>query len=116
MRVRERKEIQILLREAKMKLEECRGLCHRCENRVRFIESDGAWQPRMECGDIKHSSCSCYAYLPVKPIILRKSPGDTRQFGYRTAPAGIGEYDLKVKTLPRKRGKAIQWVRYWEVK
>jgi hypothetical protein len=48
------------------------GLCYRCEHRARFLESDGVFRPRCECGDIDKSSNYCYMYQPVQPVIIGK--------------------------------------------
>jgi len=55
-----------------------KGLCWRCEHRILNIESDGQYQPRCECGDRNHSSCSCYMYRPVRPVALSRNEGDKR--------------------------------------
>ena len=52
------------------------GLCFRCEKRARFLE--GGSQPRCECGDIKSSVFSCYAYRPVSPHAMESNEGDER--------------------------------------
>jgi hypothetical protein len=54
------------------------GLCYRCEKRVRFLETKGQERPRYECGDIEHSSCGCYAFEPVKPVVMQRNKGDKR--------------------------------------
>lgn len=75
-----------------------KGICHRCEYRVRNIE-DGS-QPRMECGDKDLSKVGCYMYRPVSPVVLEPDKGEKRSM---TAPTmirgrshgiGIAEVDL----------------------
>ena len=99
----------------KPKLEQYRprGLCFRCENRARNLETEGRHQPRRECGSTKMSVHTCYAYRPVKPVVLRKAKGDRRVFGYRTEATALPEGRLFAIPLARKRGAPIQWVRVW---
>jgi len=51
-------------------------LCTRCEHRAAFYEI--ATGPRYECQDITTSVISCYMYLPVRPVVLKKLKGDKR--------------------------------------
>ena len=86
-------------------LNEFKGLCQRCEHRVRFLEH--GIRPRMECGIVPRecrvcrdktmqerracthcngsgysmgmSSGSCYMYRPVRPVVLQRTdPDDPR--------------------------------------
>ncbi len=78
------------------------GLCHRCDRRAVFHEK--GIRPRYECGTTS-SVFSCYMYAPVRPLVLRRTKGDRRNFMYRESPAGLlNGYYLKwvVKSGPKK--------------
>lgn len=55
---------------------EYHGLCHRCENRVKYIETGHG--PRYECQQTTSAVVSCYCYRPVLPVVLRVNDGDDR--------------------------------------
>lgn len=52
------------------------GLCYYCQRRIDFIEKKKEF--RYECSCIEKSVGSCYGYVPVIPIITKKSKGDPR--------------------------------------
>jgi len=49
------------------------ALCYRCEKRARYLEDGHA--PRCECADVNRAVYCCYAYRPVKPVVLARAPG-----------------------------------------
>ena len=88
------------------------GLCHRCENRVRFYETGHG--PRCECGmGPKFSTSSCYAYRPVTPLIMRRSPGDLRNFGFRSTAVGLAKGQLETCNPQRSNQGPCLWIRYF---
>jgi len=64
-------------------------LCWRCEVRAAYCQAEAEKKgsghaPRYECGDIKGSQATCYAFRPVRPIVTVESklPSDKRfRFG-----------------------------------
>lgn len=89
-------------------------LCFRCERRAGFLET--GMGPRAQCKD-EGAIGNCYAYLPVKPIVLKKAKGDRRPVGVpilifaRVERHKLADVDLRV--LTKSRGK---FVFYWEPK
>lgn len=56
-------------------------LCFRCQHRVENLETGNnpfGGGPRFECGLITESISSCYCFLPVKPVVVKKNKGDKR--------------------------------------
>lgn len=53
-----------------------KGICHRCEWRVQFIEIGHA--PCCECGQITTSKIGCYMYKPVSSVVLAVDKGEKR--------------------------------------
>ena len=53
-----------------------KGICHRCEYRVQYIEQGHA--PRFECGEISLSKYGCYMYRPVSPVVLAQDKHEKR--------------------------------------
>lgn len=66
------------------------GLCHRCEHRARAMEGNGAL--RHECGQSGQSVVSCYAYQPVRPVVLRRNENDERLLNAPTALRGRSHF------------------------
>lgn len=82
-------------------------------------------KPRMQCGDINHSSISCYFYRPVKPLVIVKEQDDPRpQFAgivsARSEPVGIAECRLvasvnsdELRLTASRSGEGT--VLYWDI-
>jgi hypothetical protein len=87
------------------------GLCFRCEERAKFLETGHG--SRCECGDIQVAVCSCYCYSPVKPVVMAVNKGDKRpqfagwMFSSRSHFVRIPELDLELKKF--KDGSMIYW-------
>jgi hypothetical protein len=90
---------------------ENKGLCFRCEYRAQFLEEEHA--PRFECGQINNTYVGCYAYKPVKPIILKKRKGDKRpQFaghGFSARSEYGGEPEMELNLSKNKKGSILYW-------
>jgi hypothetical protein len=86
-------------------------LCYRCEHRARYHETGHG--PRCECGDTNSATCGCYMYAPVAPLVLRRSKGDRRRFGYRTQAVSVAatkQVSVAMSGSPKSKGPAT-WVR-----
>jgi hypothetical protein len=87
------------------------GLCYRCDYRAVYLETKQG--PRSECKD-KGAVCSCYMYMPVKPVELRPNENDNRPMfsgailSARAKGVRIAEVELKLKKY--KRESVIYWV------
>ena len=89
------------------------GLCFRCEHRAEFLEDK--IRLRSQCGDTGKAVCSCYAYKPVKPLIIKRDRTDKVRpviFGgsvlsSRVETVGIKELGLYVKKC--KEGYLVYW-------
>jgi len=96
------------------------GLCFRCENRARFLESSRQGdpdRPRFQCGDPTYSAHSCYMFQPVKPVVTW--PNDPKDKRPRFAPAIISSREAAA-VIPKCRLKIKRYgkkgaVLYWEV-
>lgn len=53
-------------------------LCYRCEHRAVFCEL--GYGPRYECQQ-PGAVVGCYAYRPVRPVVLKRDKGDRRLIG-----------------------------------
>lgn len=97
-----------------MKTDSETRLCFRCERRAEFLETGRG--PRHECKQADAVG-NCYAYLPVKPLVMKRPKGERRPVGgpmllsARIGRVKIADVDLKI--VPKNRGKFIL---YWEPK
>ena len=53
-----------------------KGLCYRCEHRIKYIES--GYAPRCECKETNIAVSGCYMYSPVLPLMLFTDKNDDR--------------------------------------
>ena len=85
-------------------------LCTRCDNRANYLETGHGF--RYECQSETASVRSCYAYLPVRPLLLRRDPHDKRRFGYRTvAVRALPAATIAVPVKRKGRKRAKTWAR-----
>jgi len=90
------------------------GLCHRCEERARFIET--GFGARFECGQVstKSATASCYMYRPVRPLELLRNKGEKRpqlagyMFSARSHSFGVPK-QLELKAEKTKQGVLLYW-------
>lgn len=94
------------------KVDIMKGLCFRCEHRASFNENGS--RPRYECGVVNSAVCSCYMYMPVKPVItkvLDKNDKRPRFAGVlSTRETMVGIVDDFVLDVVESTGEAIL---YW---
>jgi len=73
-------------------------LCFRCQRRLDFLQEGR--RPRYECGKIESSTCGCYMYKPVKPIITGIHKDDPRSdFRYGAAILAPRERAIRVPEM-----------------
>jgi hypothetical protein len=90
-----------------------RGLCFRCEHRACFYEN--GYAPRYQCGDTSMNVVSCYMYLPVKPVICKKSDkSDIRPefggyFGCRMFGIDVVDEEVELVCERGEKGVFITW-------
>lgn len=53
-------------------------LCYRCQRRVDWLEMGKGF--RCECQDTKTGVFSCYGFVPIRPVIIKRNDGDARPF------------------------------------
>lgn len=89
------------------------SLCYRCEHRANFLERGS--RPRHECGDITHSSGSCYMFKPVRPIVV--APSDKRDkrpwlgppiLSSRSKSLGVCD-EVGLEAFPVGEGLCLYW-------
>lgn len=91
------------------------SLCWRCEWRVGFHETGN--QPRHECGQIERSIDSCYMFMPVKPIPVKKSYPDDRPISLSALGARVSfDKDVKYKLALKGTKTVSGMVPHWVVK
>jgi hypothetical protein len=89
------------------------SLCYRCQHRVDFLEK--GFGLRCECQDVGKAVCSCYAYVPIKPLVMRRNTGERRpMFGPSMISARTHSYEeadceLKLEQVGKTKG-VIYWV------
>jgi hypothetical protein len=74
------------------------GLCGRCENRARALETGSG--PRFECSDFSSNKHSCYMYKPTAPILFKREAGDRR-------PLLLNALSCKVEVIRIAKGEYI---------
>lgn len=91
------------------------GLCHRCEHRAAHRETGHA--ARLECGET-YAVHSCYMYEPVKLLVLRRAPGESRRrpvgggwmVSARMVATDIAKAVMEGKDIP---GHVRQFIFWW---
>lgn len=91
------------------------SLCWRCEHRA--VAHEEGHGPRYECTAFANAVHSCYCYMPVRPLILKRDPDDKRpQFVHwtinsRSHSAGV-EPNLALKVIPHgRKGNTLMWIK-----
>jgi len=88
-----------------------KGLCYRCEYRASYHETGR--HPRLECAN-NNSVISCYMYLPVKPLIVKRNKEDNRPLfppaiSARTQIVNLAK-DIECTYRKTKRGYLFYWI------
>jgi hypothetical protein len=88
------------------------GLCYRCQRRVDWLEKQRGF--RCECEQPTGSVHSCYGFVPIKPIVLRRIKGDRRPL---CGPAAIGarccsveEADASLEVRRTRTSATLYWL------
>lgn len=87
------------------------GPCFRCQHRVDALE--GTSRMRCECGDFLQANWSCYAYTPIKPLIMRRNKADRRPYPapimFSARAHAVGEADCKLVYKKTRKGIVLYW-------
>lgn len=87
------------------------GLCFRCEKRALFLEKK---RPpyRYQCGLVERTGYSCYAFTPIKPILMKKSLKDRRPISLNVFGARVmntGDPNMVMEFKKTKKGLLVYW-------
>ena len=90
------------------------ALCMRCQRRIDAIETGHPF--RYECGATNCNVTSCYAYVPIKPLVITKNKDDKRvlfgpaMLSCRAHSAKEADCELNLKWEKKGRSGVIYWV------